>query len=199
MDGQNVEDLPNEPEWNLTNWGIPEGGYDDLHRFAVTQHDLFSSMNPIPMAPQAIRRLEKEGIRIRIITHRLFISYFHQRAVQQTVEWLDRWGIPYWDLCFMRRKEHVDADLYVEDSPENIKRLLDNDKHVVIISNATNRDIAVPKEERADSWLQAEMQIRKHYYRWLDENGLAKPDGPGRKPIWADTPPGDTHNDAMMQ
>ena len=37
--------------------------------------------------------------------------------------WLDNHGIPYWDLCFMRDKGDVGADLYVEDSPENIKSL----------------------------------------------------------------------------
>jgi 5'(3')-deoxyribonucleotidase len=99
------------------------GGYDALHRFAVTQRELFRRLPPMPGAPQALRRLSAQDVRIRIITHRLFIKYFHQVAVRQTIEWLDFHDIPYWDLCFMREKAAVGADLYVEDSPENVARL----------------------------------------------------------------------------
>jgi len=55
--------------------------------------------------------LSDEGYRIRIITHRLYIHYFHASAVQQTVEWLDSHGIPYWVLCFMKEKAQVGADI----------------------------------------------------------------------------------------
>jgi hypothetical protein len=58
----------------------------------------------IPGARAYLRKLSDEGYRIRIITHRLFIHYFHGMAVQQTIEWLDQYGIPYWDLCFMKNE-----------------------------------------------------------------------------------------------
>lgn len=113
---QPLEDLPEEPEWGLGNWGIGMDQYSRFHRFAVTQRSLFETMRPIPGAAPALRRLGSEGIRIRVITHRLFIRYFHEVAVQQTVRWLDHWSVPYWDLCFMREKGEVGADLYLEDS-----------------------------------------------------------------------------------
>jgi hypothetical protein len=69
--------------------------------------------------------------------------------VQQTVEWLDSNGIPYWDLCFMREKDQVGADLYVEDSPENVARLRDSGLYTVCFANSTNRDVSAP---RAKSW-----------------------------------------------
>ena len=109
--GRPVAALTADPDWGLTSWGLLEGEYERLHRFAVTQRDLFVSMRPIVGAPQALRRLGTEGIHIRIITHRLFIRHFHETAVAQTVRWLDNHGIPYWDLCFMRRKGDVGADL----------------------------------------------------------------------------------------
>ena len=87
------------------------------------QRELFLKLPPTARAPQALRRLSKAGVRIRIITHRLFIKYFHQIAVSQTIQWLDRHDIPYWDLCFMQEKTAVGADLYIEDSPSNIERL----------------------------------------------------------------------------
>jgi hypothetical protein len=187
--GQPLETLPAEPQWGLGNWGIGLDNYTRFHRFAVTQRSLFETMKPITDAPQAIRRLGTEGIRIRIITHRLFIRYFHEVAVQQTVRWLDHWSIPYWDLCFMRDKGEVGADLYVEDSPDNIRALRARNKEVITFSNPTNVDLADEPGGRAHGWLEAEKMIRQRYYHWLDRHELARPPGVGREPDWATSGP----------
>jgi hypothetical protein len=180
---QELDDLPVEPEWGLRNWGIDD--YERFHRFAVTQRGLFETMRPIAGAAPAIRRLGTEGIRVRVITHRLFIRYFHEVAVQQTVRWLDHWGIPYWDLCFMRDKGEVGAHLYVEDSPTNIADLRQLGKDVLIFSNPTNRDVVDEPGGRAGTWADAEERIRDRYHSWLDQRGLERPAGPGQEPEWA--------------
>lgn len=186
--GQLLNTLPEEPQWGLGNWGIDN--YTRFHRFAVTQRQLFETMEPISGAPQAIRRLGTEGVRIRIITHRLFIRYFHETAVQQTVRWLDHWGIPYWDLCFMREKGEVGANLYVEDSPENIIDLRHRQKDVLILSNPTNEDLPDEPGGRAHDWAEAEDLIRHRYYHaWLDQHGLEHPPGDGQEPDWAKAGP----------
>lgn len=143
--------LPQEVSFGLDEWGVPDapGGYEDLHRFAVTQRDLFQKLETMPGCPQTLRRLSKAHVRIRIITHRLFIRYFHSEAIHQTVEWLDHHGIPYWDLCFMRDKDEVGADLYLEDSPANIDALRGRACEVIVFTNSTNRQCAAP---RADTW-----------------------------------------------
>src|SRR5688572_24516675 len=149
--GVDVGTLTTEVSWNLPEWGIAEapGGYRKLHQFAVTQRDLFRTLKPMAGAPQVLRRLSAEGIRIRIITHRLFIKYFHKAAVQQTIEWLDGHDIPYWDLCFLADKSAVGADLYVEDSPANVEQLRADGHPAIVFSNSTNRHLSGP---RADSW-----------------------------------------------
>jgi 5'(3')-deoxyribonucleotidase len=151
--GVPVDSLPPRVSWGLVEWGVAEapGGYERLHRFAVTQRELFLKMPPMPGAPQALRRLSIEGVRIRIITHRLFIKYFHQVAVSQTIQWLDRHDIPYWDLCFMQQKTAVGADLYIEDSPANIERLRSEGQKTVVYSNSTNEHLPGP---RANNWEQ---------------------------------------------
>jgi 5'(3')-deoxyribonucleotidase len=107
-------------------------------------------LTPIPGAAPALRRLSARGdVRIRIITHRLFIPHFHQEAIQQTVEWLDFHGFPYRDLCFMRDKGAVGADVYVEDTPSNVEQLRQSGATVIVFTNSTNRDVGGP---RADSW-----------------------------------------------
>ena len=182
-----LDELDEEPTWDLRNWGIGEANYPRFHRFAVTQRELFSSMKPLPGAPQAIRRLGTEGIRIRIITHRLFIPYFHQTAVTQTVQWLDHHGLPYWDLCFMREKGDVGADLYVEDSPRNISELKELGKEVIVLSNATNRELSDTSLQRASDWSEAERLIRERYYQWLNDRHYELPPGIGIEPSWAKT------------
>lgn len=149
--GVDVAALPDRVSWTLPEWGVDQapGGYDALHRFAVTQRELFKRLPPMPGAPQALRRLSAHDVRIRIITHRLFIKYFHQVAVRQTIEWLDFHDIPYWDLCFMREKAAVGADLYIEDSPENVARLRAQGLSTIIFSNSTNEHLPGP---RARSW-----------------------------------------------
>lgn len=187
--GKILEELDPKPVWGLMNWGLQEGEYERLHRFAVTQRNLFGSLSPLPGAPQAIRRLGTEGVRVRIITHRLIIRHFHETAVAQTVKWLDHHGIPYWDLCFMRDKGAVGADLYVEDSPDNILALRRLNQDVIIMDNPTNRNIADLPGGRARSWEEAESMIRNQYYEWLDQKRLDKPAGPGVAPAWADASP----------
>jgi uncharacterized HAD superfamily protein len=145
-------------------------------------------MAPLKGAPQAIRRLGTEGVRIRVITHRLVVRHFHETAVAQTVRWLDGHGIPYWDLCFMRDKGQVGADLYVEDSPDNIAKLQEQvgAERVLILSNSTNLDVP---GDRAENWEEAEGMIRDRYYAWLDERGLERPPGIGLEPDWAKSGP----------
>jgi beta-phosphoglucomutase-like phosphatase (HAD superfamily) len=140
--------LPREVAYGFPEWKLDDyGGYEALHRFAVKQRDLFRTLPPIPGAPAALRRLSARDVRIRIITHRLYIKWFHQEAVAQTVEWLEHHGIPYWDLCFMRDKGAVGADVYVEDSPENIARLRQAGAEVLVLRNSTNRQVPGPAAE----------------------------------------------------
>lgn len=185
--GRPEAELSSNVRYGLAEWGLVEGEYDRLHRFAVTQRDLFTSMAPIAGAPQALRRLGSEGVRIRVITHRLFIRHFHQTAVAQTVQWLDAHAVPYWDLCLMRDKELVDANVYVEDSQRNIERLRAAQKDVIIFDNSTNVHVDDQPGGRARSWRVAEEMIRSRYYEWLDERGRPRPSAPGVAPHDLDT------------
>ncbi|RMH02717.1 MAG: 5'-nucleotidase [Planctomycetota bacterium] len=145
--GVPLESLPDRVSYGLPEWGVAEapGGYPALHRFAVTQRDLFRRLEPMPRAPQVIRRLSEAGVNIRIITHRLFISRSHQAAVEQTVEWLDRHDIPYYGLCFVGDKEDVGADLYVEDTPRNVEALRSRGRRVIVYANSTNLGLDGPR------------------------------------------------------
>ncbi|MBM4197703.1 MAG: 5'-nucleotidase [Gammaproteobacteria bacterium] len=163
--GVPAESLTDEISYGFGEWGLERaGGYDALHRFAVKERELFARLPPIAGAPAALRRLSAIGdVRIRIITHRLYIHWFHKEAIRQTTEWLEAHGIPYWDLCFMRDKAAVGAHLYVEDSPENIRSLRAAGYETIVVVNSTNRDLAGP---RAESWEGIEQLVRERVGRW---------------------------------
>jgi len=159
-----LESLTTEVTYGLEEWGIIEfGGYDRLHRFAVTQRNIFRDMEPLKDAPATLRKLSHLGIRIRIITHRLFLKYSHRTSITQTVEWLDKYDIPYWDLCFMNDKGAVGAHVYIDDSPDNINGLRKQGCKTIVFSNSTNRGLLGP---RADNWLEVERLVLEAREEW---------------------------------
>jgi 5'(3')-deoxyribonucleotidase len=154
-----LSQLTRDVEYGLRQWGVSnKEQYESLHRFAVTQRELFSTQKMMPGARRYLRRLSDEGYRIRIITHRLTIRYFHGAAVRQTIDWLDHYGIPYWDLCFMKQKDQVGADIYVEDTPENVEQLRRRGHYAICFANSTNRHISAP---RAATWRDVYDLIKK--------------------------------------
>jgi 5'(3')-deoxyribonucleotidase len=164
--GVNVEELPSEVSYGLKEWGITLQQYQDLHRFAVAQKEIFSTQPTVPGAAAALRRLGyNRDIRVRIITHRLFVKYTHEISVRQTIEWLEEHGIPYWDICFMKSKGEVGADLYIEDSPNNVVALQQLGKDVVIFTNSTNRQV---EGLRANSWEEAEQNVLEKLAEWQE-------------------------------
>jgi beta-phosphoglucomutase-like phosphatase (HAD superfamily) len=161
--GRDLDDLPEDVSYGLPEWGLTSQEYARVHRWAVTERNLFGALPPIDGAAASLRRLSNEGIRIRIITHRLFIPHFHKAAIAQTVEWLDHHGFPYKDLCFMEEKGAVGAHLYVEDSPGNIDDLRAAGAQVLVFSNSTNRDKDPP---RADNWPEVETFVLEQFKSW---------------------------------
>jgi len=161
---KNEETLTEEVSFGLNEWGIDDfGGYEKLHRFAITQRNLFRDMKPIKDAPRILRKLSQNGIHIRIITHRIFLKYFHKTSVTQTVDWLDFYDVPYWDICFMKDKGAVGAHVYIDDSPSNIINLRAQNCKTIVFTNSTNRHL---EEPRADSWLEVEKLVIEAKREW---------------------------------
>jgi 5'(3')-deoxyribonucleotidase len=169
--GVDVSDLTIKPTYGLPEWKLESaGGYKALHRFAVTQRGLFENLIPLPGSPVALRRLStNDDIRIRIITHRLYISFFHEEAVSQTIRWLDYHGIPYSDLCFMREKAAVGADLYIEDAPGNVRALRSAGSQVIVYANSTNLEVEGP---RTDSWDGIEKLVMSTLREWKAKTAI---------------------------
>ena len=178
--GRDINSIDTKPKYGMEEWGLLAGEYERLHRFAVTQRNLFAEMKPIEGAPQSLRRLSTEGVWIRVATHRLFIPNFHATAAQQTIQWLEENDIRYWDLCLIEDKAAIRANLFIEDNPSNIHRLLEQGTDVICMTNPTNQD-DTSITQRANNWSEAENLIRAKYNHWRSEQGLS-PTKPGIAP-----------------
>ena len=150
-----------------TTWGFSESGWpitDDahfiaLHKIGVMEHSMFANMPEVAGASDALWRLSDAGVYIRVITHRLFVSWGHATVVGDTVSWLQQTRpdgrplIPYRDLCFVADKTDVGADLYIDDAPHNVAALRKARADVICFDTAYNRDLP---GLRAHNWAEAE-------------------------------------------
>ena len=145
-----LESLSPEPrDWDGADWGVRDTAhYQELVRIAVLKHRILRDAPPIPGGSEALWTLAREGCLIRIITHRLRTG-MHALIAEDTVAWLDEHHIPYDDLCFTGRKAEVDAHVYIDDAPHNLKALRAAGKDAVAFTRRHNKGIDGP---RVDTW-----------------------------------------------
>ena len=161
--GRDPGQLPDPSTWSAyEEWGLNPRTFNDWHRRAVVDHRLFRTVEPIPGGAEALHRLSEDGVRIRIVTHRLYLSGTHAMAASDTVEWLEEHDIPYWDLCFVARKGDVGCDAYIDDAPHNILHLRERGHRAIVFDWPYNREVdGVPLDgPRAHNWEEAEAQAR---------------------------------------
>jgi len=154
--GVDPESYTLDRSWDFGEWGLAPGEYAELHRVAVMEHDMLRTMEVIPGAADALWRLSDAGVWIRIITHRLYVNWAHDKAIADTAAWLDLHRIPYRDLCFLGAKPEVEADAYIDDAPHNIEQLRDDGNTVIIFDQPYNRSLP---GRRAHDWAEVETYV----------------------------------------
>ncbi len=138
--------------WGHKEWGIDDEQFKELHSKAVS-NGLHRDLPLVEGAADALWRLSDAGIWIRVITHRLYTNWSHEKAVSDTVAWLDKHRIPYRDLCFLGAKPQVEADIYIDDAPHNVAGLREAGNLVITFDQPYNRDL---EGLRAKNWTEAE-------------------------------------------
>lgn len=152
--GRKEADLGPIMRWSAyEEWGLNDQTFPKWHERAVVEERMFRDLEPLPGAAEVLHRLSERGVRIRIVTHRLYLSGTHSIAAADTVEWLDSNDIPYWDLCMIARKGDVGCDLYVDDAPHNVEHLRERGHQAIVFDQPYNRDVDGP---RAQDWYEVE-------------------------------------------
>lgn len=155
--GRPVEELTDDVSWDFGEWGInSREEYLELHAEAVLRRRIFATMPAIEGCAETLWRLSDAGVWIRIITHRLQVKQGHAIAVSDTCTWLDAHNVPYRDICFLGNKPQVEADVYIDDAPVNVKALRDRGNDVIVFDAPYNRDIEGP---RAANWGEVEAYV----------------------------------------
>lgn len=144
--------------WGYQEWGLDDDQFKDMHSKAVT-NGLHRNLPIVEGAADSLWRLSDAGIWIRVITHRLYTNWSHEKAVSDTVAWLDQHRIPYRDLCFLGAKPQVEADIYIDDAPHNVTSLREAGNEVITFDQPYNRSL---EGLRAKNWVEAEDIILGH-------------------------------------
>lgn len=118
--------------------------YLEAHREAE-EDGLYATLPEINGVGDALRRLDADGVYIRVVTHRLFVSGQHRKVVSDTAQWLDDHGIPYRSLCFTGLKDTLHAALHLDDSPTNLSALMAAGEKVCVFDQAYNRGMRTPR------------------------------------------------------
>lgn len=133
------------------------------------RHHLYRHLPMIEHANTGLKRLAKNGVHIRIVTHRLFVSHMHRLVVSDTAHWLDAHDIPYMSLCFTSLKDTLHATAHIDDAPHNIETLIKQREHVVVFDQPYNRDIKddINKVPRMYDWSDASVdELIEQLHRW---------------------------------
>ena len=131
------------------------------------RHHLYRHLPMIEHANTGLKRLAENGVHIRIVTHRLFVSGQHRIVVSDTAKWLDDNGIPYMSLCFAGLKDSIQATVHIDDSPSNVNVLRKVGQHVVVFDQPYNRGLSGP---RMTDWSDRNVdRLLEWFERWPDE------------------------------
>lgn len=150
-----LERYPEPVSYNMEGWpGFPDK-FLSTHTQAVAK-GLYTQLKAIEGVSETLWRLNEEGHHIRIITSRFVAHGQNGKVVAETARWLDKNKIPYRDLMFVRYKPDVYADVYIDDSPENIFAFQKREREVIIYDTLYNQGI---EGRRAKNWGQVYSHI----------------------------------------
>lgn len=155
-------DMPEPSSYDFTVAGWPFEGITDFLDYHNTfvAAGMFSRMSMIAGAAEGVRKLRENGVRVRIVTHRIFDHAGKAAALVDTVKWLEENGIEYDSLCFDGNKGEIHCDSFIDDAPSNIEAIRANGTtHCFAFDQLYNRELEGP---RVYSWNDAVEKVLEH-------------------------------------
>lgn len=137
-----IEDLKPPRQWSLVDagWCRHPEEYLEFHARAV-EEGLYRNLPVFPNAKEALQRLSDKGVRVLLLTNR-YLPYTDPAQVREDTEyWIRENGIPCDELHIVSSKPSVEADLYIDDAPHNIKEILAAGKKAVVYRQPYNQSV----------------------------------------------------------
>ncbi|MFQ5772697.1 MAG: hypothetical protein ACE5HX_19335, partial [bacterium] len=108
-------DFPGHVIRPITDWGLEkffplgEAIYDYMYR--IRPEEIFRYASLYKGAKTMMVDLQGDG-------HKLWVLTNQPRGTEKyTLDWLQEFGIPYDQICFVDQKHLIDCDIYLDDSP----------------------------------------------------------------------------------
>lgn len=131
-------------DWHLEFTDIENRGYLKLH--------------PMPWAVWGVAELARLGHSVHFVTNRgaCIEGKEHDRKHQlvDTIQWLQDHGFGYNEITFTNDKTKIQCDLYIEDSPHNLRAYQAAELPTLVYTHAYNEDIALEGSllGRSNNW-----------------------------------------------
>jgi 5'-nucleotidase len=153
------EVYPAPSTYDMAEWPDFEHNFIKYHSEAVVA-GIYTLMQPIQGASETLWKLSEEGYHLRVITSRFVKHGQNAQVIGDTATWLDKNDIPYRDIMFVKDKADVYADIYIDDSPENVINLKRTGRKVITFDAPYNKDL---EGLRAKNWDDVYQIIRQKF------------------------------------
>lgn len=117
--------------WELK--GIMTKCSDPSSLFKLYPEQIFSVAHPHDGAIDFMKKLESDNHQVWVVTHQ------YRGVENHTVDWLQKYDIPYHSLCFTRDKSVVDCDILIDDGIHNLFPFQSKGKNAICMARPWNR------------------------------------------------------------
>lgn len=124
-------------------WGLDQRTFWKLWFKAVRDDDAWFRLPPVEGSVEGLKRLQKAGHKIHIVTSR-------KGGELNTVRWIQEYGIPYDTLHIGRDKTRVNVDVLVDDWEKNWHEIRDTGGRCIIWDQPWNSHLL--EAERVWGW-----------------------------------------------
>jgi 5'(3')-deoxyribonucleotidase len=141
---------------DIKSWDFHKYTKNGKEIYTYLNNDLFAKLRPLPHSIEATKNIMNH--------HELFVvTASYPNTIETKMNWLHEYfpHIPYDNVIICQRKDLVDVDLLIDDSPINIMNF---PRDVIVMDYAWNRD--VNKGHRLKDWYEIEKYIireEKHH------------------------------------
>ena len=137
-------------------WGLSLGEYLDYYAKGVDAGVVLLDGPPHDGCKKYLERLREDGHKLNIVTYRTV----GKRAVQNTMEWLQREEIPYDSITFSKDKTIIDNHFFIEDNLDNYHALNRAGIHPYLMDRPWNENENVAN--RVNDWEDFYWRINEH-------------------------------------
>lgn len=152
-----LDDIALSWTWYKDQWGMGTEAFMQHFTAGVHAGVIFAQGDPTPGSLAAVRRLARQGHRIHYISNREIPGVTKEHAWRVTHRWLREHGFPgpdlYGSITISADKSVVPTDLFLDDSPDNVRALVDvGHPHPLLWDQPHNQGGSVPGAVRVHSW-----------------------------------------------